>query len=182
MSRKFLLTGATALALFAVPLMAGPAVAAAPAQQAAAVTTVYYDTSGAPSFRSAINAGAANWNAAVSTVQLRESSSGASLHYTEGNDPQGSYADTDGHGSGTIFIDYSQAQEYDNVRITAHETGHALGLPDHYQGPCSELMSGGGPGPSCHNANPNSTESSKVQSLWANGFRATAGIPSRIYG
>jgi len=180
MSRKFLLSAAAAIALAAVPLTAAPAFAA-PAQQAA-VTVVYYDTSGAPSFRSVINAGAANWNSAVSNVQLRESSSGASLRYTEGNDPQGSYAETDGHGSGTIFIDYSQAQQYNQTRIAAHETGHALGLPDHYTGPCSELMSGGGPGTSCQNANPNSAESSRVQSLWANGFRAAAGIPSRIYG
>jgi len=177
MARKFLVTGAAAMALIAAPLTAGTAVAAP-----AAVTTVYYDTSGAPTFRDVINAGAANWNRAVSNVQLRESSSGASLRYEEGNDPQGSYAETDGHGSGKIFIDYTQANQYDQTRIAAHETGHALGLPDHYQGPCSELMSGGGPGPSCHNSNPDANESAKVQSLWANGFRAAAGIPSRIYG
>jgi len=47
-----------------------------------------------------------------------------------------------------------------------------LGLPDHYSGPCSELMSGGGPGPSCTNPYPDSTERSKVNQLWANGFAA----------
>lgn len=177
MSRKYLLPGAAvALAMIATPLTAAPAMAAP-----AAATVVYYDTSDAPTFRAVINAGAANWNAAVSNVKLQESSSGASLHYTEGNDPQGSYAQTDGHGSGTIFIDYAQAEEYNQTRIAAHETGHALGLPDHYEGPCSELMSGGGPGPSCTNANPNSTEASQVQSLWANGFRAAAAQQTRIY-
>jgi snapalysin len=89
-------------------------------------------------------------------------------YYTEGNDSRGSYASTDGHGSGYIFLDYAQAQQYDPTRITAH----VLGLPDHYSGPCSELMSGGGPGPSCTNAYPDATERSKVNNLWANGIAA----------
>ena len=92
------------------------------------------------------------------------------FYYTEGNDSRGSYASTDGHGSGYIFLDYAQAQQYDPLRITAHETGHVLGLPDHYSGPCSELMSGGGPGPSCTNPNPDANERSRVNQLWANGF------------
>ncbi|MBB1155554.1 MULTISPECIES: snapalysin family zinc-dependent metalloprotease [Amycolatopsis] len=180
MSRKFVLSGAVALALAAAPLSGAVAVAA-PAPSAVASATVYYSTSGAPSFRAAINAGAANWNRAVTNVKLVERSSGATLRYVEGNDPRGSYAQTDGHGHGTIFIDYTQARQYDNTRITAHETGHALGLPDHYSGPCSELMSGGGPGPSCHNANPNSQEASRVQRLWANGLSAVSGPQQRIY-
>ena len=74
--------------------------------------------------------------------------------------------------SAYILIDYDQATQYDPLRIVAHETGHDLGLPDHYSGPCSELMSGGGPGPSCTNPYPNSTESNQVDALWANGFAA----------
>ncbi|MFJ8911672.1 snapalysin family zinc-dependent metalloprotease [Amycolatopsis sp. NPDC102389] len=181
MARKFFVSAAVSLALVAVPVTAGQATAAVqPAQKAAAATTVYYDASGAPSFRAAIQAGVANWNNSVSNVKLQESSSGATLRYTEGNDPSGSYAETDGHGRGTIFIDYTQAQQYNQTRIAAHETGHALGLPDNYQGPCSELMSGGGPGPSCTNATPNAQEVSRVNSLWANGLLA-AGAIQRIY-
>ncbi|MGY1435755.1 snapalysin [Streptomyces reniochalinae] len=130
--------------------------------------TVKYDASGAPSFRSQIANSAAVWNSAVQNVQLAEGS-GASFDYREGDDPRGSYASTDGHGSGYIFLDYAQNQQYDSNRVVAHETGHVLGLPDHYEGPCDELMSGGGPGPSCTNDQPNATERAQVEQLWANG-------------
>ncbi|AHH98909.1 snapalysin family zinc-dependent metalloprotease [Kutzneria viridogrisea] len=179
MSLRTLAIGAASVALLATPLLAPTAVAATDSS-ALRTTTVYYDTSGAPTFRDAIRAGAANWNAAVRNVQLKESSSGATLRYTEGNDSRGSYANTNGHGRGTIFIDYTQAKQYDKVRITAHETGHALGLPDHYSGPCSELMSGGGPGTSCHNSRPNSAEAARVEQNWANGLTVDY-APSRIY-
>ncbi|MEV6547799.1 snapalysin [Streptomyces sp. NPDC051597] len=136
----------------------------------AASVTVYYSTRNAPSFRSQISQSAQIWNSSVQNVRLAESSSGADFSYYEGNDPQGSYASTDGHGGGYIFLDYQQNQQYYSVRVVAHETGHVLGLPDHYSGPCSELMSGGGPGTSCRNAYPNSTERSRVNSLWRNGL------------
>jgi len=132
-----------------------------------AVTVTY--AVDAPTFASQISSSTQIWNSSVSNVKLVEGSN-YDFYYTEGNDSRGSYASTDGHGSGYIFIDYAQSEQYDKTRIVAHETGHVLGLPDHYSGPCSELMSGGGPGPSCTNAYPNSTESSKVNSLWANGF------------
>ncbi|MFI1767889.1 snapalysin [Streptomyces sp. NPDC020800] len=132
--------------------------------------TVSYDASQAPSFRSQIASAASIWNSSVSNVKLQASSGGADFAYYEGSDPQGSYASTDGHGSGYIFLDYAQNQEYDSVRVAAHETGHVLGLPDHYSGPCSELMSGGGPGPSCTNRYPNAAERARVNQLWANGL------------
>ncbi|MET9359801.1 snapalysin [Streptomyces sp. NPDC006632] len=137
----------------------------------AASVTVYYSTANAPSFRSQISQAAQIWNSSVQNVRLAESGSGADFQYYEGNDTQnGSYASTDGHGNGYIFLDYTQNQQYYSVRVVAHETGHVLGLPDHYSGPCTELMSGGGPGTSCRNAYPNSTEKSRVNSLWRNGL------------
>ncbi|WP_020671014.1 snapalysin family zinc-dependent metalloprotease [Amycolatopsis nigrescens] len=178
MSIKTFMSGAVGVAMLATPMLAGTALAAPAAPQAEPAimaATVYYDASGAPTFRDAIAAGLSNWNNAVNNVKFEENAGSATLRYTEGNDPRGSYAQTDGHGNGTIFIDYTQAQQYDQTRIAAHESGHALGLPDHYEGPCSELMSGGGPGPSCTNANPNAEERSRVESLWANGLARTAG-------
>ncbi len=135
----------------------------------AAAVTVVYNASAAPTFSAQIARSAQIWNSSVSNVQL-QSGSGADFTYREGNDSRGSYASTDGHGSGYIFLDYAQNQQYDSTRVTAHETGHVLGLPDHYSGPCSELMSGGGPGTSCTNPNPDATERSRVDQLWANGL------------
>ncbi|WP_328996585.1 snapalysin [Kribbella sp. NBC_01245] len=138
----------------------------------AAVTVRYRNN--APTFSTQIARSTQIWNSSVTNVRLVQSTSGYDFYYTEGNDPRGSYASTNGHGRGYIFLDYRQAQVYDPTRITSHETGHVLGLPDHYSGPCSELMSGGGPGPSCTNAYPNSNERSRVNRLWANGFAPTS--------
>ncbi|MDU0304122.1 snapalysin [Streptomyces sp. PAL114] len=136
----------------------------------AAAVTVVYNASQAPTFATQIARSAQIWNSSVSNVRLQSGTSGADFSYREGNDSRGSYASTDGHGRGYVFLDYAQNQTYDSTRVTTHETGHVLGLPDNYSGPCSELMSGGGPGPSCTNAIPNSAERSRVDQLWANGF------------
>ncbi|MFI1395057.1 snapalysin [Streptomyces sp. NPDC020681] len=141
------------------------------ANPGAQAVTVVYSTSNAPSFRSQIAQSTSIWNSSVSNVKLQEGS-GADFSYREGNDPRGSYASTDGHGRGYIFLDYRQNQQYNSTRVTAHETGHVLGLPDHYSGPCSELMSGGGPGTSCQNATPDANERARVNQLWANGLAA----------
>ncbi|MEJ8637339.1 snapalysin [Streptomyces sp. NPDC006475] len=141
------------------------------ANPGAQAVTVVYSASSAPTFRSQISRSTQIWNSSVANVRLQEGSS-PDFQYYEGNDSRGSYASTDGHGRGYIFLDYRQNQQYNSTRVTAHETGHVLGLPDHYSGPCSELMSGGGPGTSCQNANPNAAERARVNALWANGLAA----------
>ncbi|CAN7335773.1 snapalysin family zinc-dependent metalloprotease [Knoellia sp. LjRoot47] len=136
-------------------------------QNRTAAYVIYYDDSQAPSFDSLIDQNAAIWNARVSNVQLveRDGAAGA-LKYYEGNDSRGSYYYGSGNGDGYVFMDYSQANTYAPLRIVTHETGHALGLPDRYTQPCSKLMSGGGPGPSCTNPYPDSVEASEVNTLW----------------
>ncbi|MFR9798133.1 snapalysin [Streptomyces sp. MS06] len=133
--------------------------------------TVVYDASNAPSFSAEIARSAQIWNSSVSNVRLVQGYN-ADFAYYEGNDSRGSYASTDGHGRGYIFLDYRQNQQYDSTRVAAHETGHVLGLPDDYSGPCSELMSGGGPGPSCTNPYPDANERASVNRMWAYGFTA----------
>ncbi|MFE2520853.1 snapalysin [Streptomyces mirabilis] len=145
------------------------------AQPNAQAVTVYYNASQAPSFRSQISSAASIWNSSESNVKLQEASSGADFSYREGNDPRGSYASTNGHGSGYVFLDYTQSQQYDSVRVVTHETGHVLGLPDDYSGTCSELMSGGSAGPSCTNRYPNATERASVDQLWATGLAQSPG-------
>ncbi|MFD3411131.1 snapalysin [Streptomyces cyaneofuscatus] len=137
----------------------------------ALAVTVTYSAASAPSFRTQIANSTRIWNSSVSNVRLQEGSN-ADFTYREGNDPRGSYASTNGHGRGFIFLDYRQNQQYNSTRVTTHETGHVLGLPDTYRGPCSQLMSGGGPGPSCTNAQPDANERARVNYLWQNGFAA----------
>lgn len=156
-----------ALAAQGGELRTGPQAAAEDA------ATVYYDASQAPSFASEIRQSASIWNSSVSNVRLVEGSP-ASLEYYEGNDSRGSYAYSDGRGNGYVFLDYAQNEVYDSLRVTTHETGHVLGLPDNYSGPCSELMSGGGPGPSCTNPYPNGTESAQVDAIWSGAFAQSA--------
>ncbi|MEO3975823.1 snapalysin [Streptomyces sp. CAU 1734] len=141
------------------------------ANPGARVVTVNYSTANAPTFRAQIARSTQIWNSSVTNVRLQEGAN-PSFRYYEGNDARGSYASTDGHGRGYIFLDYRQNQQYNSYRVTSHETGHVLGLPDNYRGPCSELMSGGGPGTSCTNAVPNAAERSRVNYLWANGLAA----------
>ncbi|MFF0427256.1 snapalysin [Streptomyces sp. NPDC004520] len=143
----------------------------------ATAVTVVYSTADAPSFRTQIARSAQIWNSSVANVRLVEGAN-PDFAYYEGNDSRGSYASTDGHGSGYIFLDYRQNQQYNSTRVTAHETGHVLGLPDHYSGPCSELMSGGGPGTSCQNAQPNAQERSRVDQLWRYGLASAFKSPA----
>ncbi|AXK34767.1 snapalysin [Streptomyces armeniacus] len=151
----------------AIQKIAAKKQAAKPGIQAVTIT---YNDSAAPRYQGQISQSTQIWNSSVNNVKLQETAGSGDFSYREGNSPRGSYAQTDGRGHGYVFIDYRQSQQYNSLRIVSHETGHILGLPDHYQGPCSELMSGGGPGPSCTNARPNPQESARVDQLWRYGL------------
>lgn len=175
-----IVAGALAAAVpFGVQLVAGTVADAAPTAAPTAVTTLYYDSSGAPDYLAQIDQAAANWNKSVDDVKLASGGS-ATIVFHETHDGSGSYTQTDGHGHGDVYIDAQQvAQGFDPTRIAAHEIGHNLGLPDDYTGPCSELMSGHGPGTSCTNALPDANEIAQVEQNWANGFRAGRAGTSR---
>ncbi|MBA8924879.1 snapalysin [Kutzneria viridogrisea] len=173
--------GRVVLGLAAVLLpLAGAQVFTATAAEAATTqaVTLYYDSSDAPDYQSQADQAAANWNGVVHNVQLSSGGSATILiHEVTGG---GSYTQTDGHGHGDIYIDVQQVNEgNDPTRILAHEMGHNLGLPDHYEGPCSEIMSGHGPGTSCKNAMPNAQEAAQVDQNFANGF--TPALASHLY-
>lgn len=169
-----------------IPAMLGVASGAAsahPVQKApAAVVTLTYDASQAGQWQSALTQGAANWNAALHNVQLEPASSPSSADFV--------YVATSGWPETTLGpiypggsrgeVDLGQEavdEGYDMTRIAAHETGHIFGLPDDYTGPCSELMSGHGPGTSCTNAKPSAAEAEQVDENYADG--AVAMSPKR---
>ncbi len=77
-------------------------------------------------------------------------------------------------GSGTVYIGRQAVnQGYDTVRISSHELGHILGLPDRKPGPCSSLMSGSSAGVSCTNPYPNAAEKAEVEENFSASVRAS---------
>jgi snapalysin len=172
-----------------IPAMLGVASGAAsahPAPKAArAVVTLTYDASRAGQWASAITQGAQNWNAALHNVQLKPASSPSSANFvyvaTSGW-PQTTLGPIVPGGSrGEVDLGQEAVDEgYDMTRIAAHETGHIFGLLDDYSGPCSELMSGHGPGTSCTNALPSAAEAAQVDENYADGAAAMAPKQQRI--
>ncbi|MGW2858918.1 snapalysin family zinc-dependent metalloprotease [Streptomyces sp. NPDC001205] len=142
----------------------------------AAVVTLTYDASAAGPWSDSIAQAVRNWNDAVHNVRLEPAGSSGSADYvyeaTSGW-PEATLGPIFPGGYGDVQLGQQAVNEgYDATRITAHETGHILGLPDDYSGPCSELMSGHGPGTSCTNAKPDAAEAAQVDSYYAAGLAA----------
>ncbi|MET9534719.1 snapalysin family zinc-dependent metalloprotease [Streptomyces sp. NPDC006649] len=172
-----------------IPAMLGVTSGAASAHPApkatAAVVTLTYDASRAGQWAGALAQGAKNWNASVHNVQLKPASSPSSANFvyvaTSGW-PQTTLGPiVPGGNRGQVQLGQEAVDEgYDMTRIAAHETGHILGLPDDYSGPCSELMSGHGPGTSCTNAKPSAAEVAQVDRNYAQGAAAVSPKQHRI--
>jgi snapalysin len=181
MIRARVVGGVLGAAVFVGALVAGSGgvASAAPAGAAASpasVITLTYDASRASSWSAAITQGVANWNAAVHNVKLVPASSfsSADFVYVATNGwPQTTLGPIFPGDRGEVQLGQEAVTEgYDKTRIAAHETGHIFGLLDHYSGPCSELMSGHGPGTSCKNAKPDAAEAAQVDANYANGAAA----------
>ncbi|WP_329037975.1 snapalysin family zinc-dependent metalloprotease [Streptomyces sp. NBC_01725] len=173
------LTGALAAALaVTASLLGGQAVAAptAEADGALAARVVTYDASGSAEFRSAVDRGAAIWNESVDAVELRPVASGQSANIRVLADNGWPRALTTSLGNGTVWIGRQAVIEgHNTIRISSHELGHILGLPDRKPGPCTSLMSGSSAGTSCTNAYPNAAEKAEVEGYFGGRFAPKAG-------
>ncbi|MGW8065212.1 snapalysin family zinc-dependent metalloprotease [Streptomyces ziwulingensis] len=174
--------GLAATLLLSLPLLSGQAVAAGPsggaAPSAAAARVYTYDASGSAEFRSAVDRGAAIWNASVDNVELRPAASGQRANIRVLADNGWPRALPGSLGNGTVYIGRQAVnQGYDTVRISSHELGHILGLPDRKPGPCSSLMSGSTAGVSCTNPYPNAAEKAEVEDNFSTAYLTRAAAP-----
>ncbi|NEE14382.1 snapalysin family zinc-dependent metalloprotease [Streptomyces sp. SID7499] len=162
-----LLTGGVAAAcLMSLSLTGGQIAAAAPHASDAplAARVVTYDASGSAEFKSAVDRGAAIWNESVDAVELRPVATGQRANIRVLADNGWPRALPTTLGNGTVYIGRQAVdQGYNTIRISAHELGHILGLPDRKPGPCSSLMSGSSAGTSCTNPYPNAAEKAEVE-------------------
>ena len=158
-----------------VPAMLGTTADVASARSAPhappAVVTLTYDAGDAGQWAGPIKQAVQNWNDALHNVRLEPASTPGSADYVyeaSSGWPQTTKGPIFPGGSGDVQLGRQAVDEgYDATRIAAHETGHILGLPDDYSGPCSEIMSGHGPGTSCTNAKPNAAEAAQVDKNYA---------------
>jgi snapalysin len=177
-------------ALFATTAMTAALVAGTAPQAAAdvhaAVVTITYSDARAGEFVNAVAQGVAIWNASVTNVRIVKAAAGQRADVQVIADdgwPRATLGPVRPGGSGTVWMGRQAVdQGYSVVRIASHEFGHILGLPDRKPGPCTSLMSGSSAGVSCTNPNPNLTERSRVQSLYAGSLAPSADTGKVVVG
>ncbi|GAB2871194.1 snapalysin family zinc-dependent metalloprotease [Streptomyces deserti] len=158
--------GAAAVVALTLPLTGGPAVAApsGTADRVPAPRVLTYDASASAEFKAAVDRGAAIWNESVDTVELRPVAAGQRAHIRVLADNGWPRALPTSLGSGIVYMGRQAVnQGYDALRISSHELGHILGLPDRKPGPCSSLMSGSSAGVACKNPYPDAAEKAEVE-------------------
>ena len=150
--------------------------AASAAPSTAAVRILYYDASGAGEFVNVVHQGAANWNATSPTSGSSAGPPAARATSVLCVDNGWPRAYVNSLGNGNFYMGRQAVnQGYYPPRISTHEFGHLLGLPDRRTGLCADLMSGSSAPISCTNALPNSTERARVNSLFATQAAVPAG-------
>ncbi|GGX57776.1 snapalysin family zinc-dependent metalloprotease [Streptomyces fructofermentans] len=177
-------TGVAAVLAVTFPLLGGQAAAApsADADRTLAARVVTYDASGAAEFKSAVDRGAAIWNESVDAVELRPVAAGQRANIRVLADNGWPRALPTTLGNGTVYIGRQAVdQGYNTVRISSHELGHILGLPDRKPGPCSSLMSGSSAGTACTNPYPNAAEKAEVEADFGGGLaRLVPNVPRDV--
>ncbi len=162
-----------ALGVLGGPLL-GSTAASASAAPSLDAYTVCYNAASAGDFVGTADEAAGIWNERLVNAQLSGCGNDVMIYEIYGG---GSYAQVFGLGQGEIYIDYEQAQQYNPVRIMAHELGHILGLPDNYNGDCGILMSGHSAGTACTNPIPSAGEVAEVDG----NFGVSGTAPARTY-
>ncbi|GGZ78300.1 snapalysin family zinc-dependent metalloprotease [Streptomyces bluensis] len=175
------LTGGLAAALVvSLSLTGAQAVAATPdAKDAPLAARVFtYDASGSAEFKSAVDRGAAIWNESVDAVELRPVAAGQRANIRVLADDGWPRALPTTLGNGTVYIGRQAVNEgHNTIRISSHELGHILGLPDRKPGPCSSLMSGSSAGTTCTNPYPNAAEKAEVEGNFGGALVGRAPAP-----
>ncbi|WP_431042597.1 snapalysin family zinc-dependent metalloprotease [Streptomyces sp. P1-3] len=182
MSVRALVRGFAPTLAVAFALVAGGQATAAPGtgpDRAPAPRVLTYDASASAEFKAAVDRGAAIWNESVDSVELRPATTGQRANIRIIADNGWPRALPTSLGSGTVYIGRQAVnQGYNTVRISSHELGHILGLPDIKPGPCSSLMSGSTAGVSCANPYPDAAEKAEVESNFGGAFSWPAGLPA----
>ncbi|MGW0706107.1 snapalysin family zinc-dependent metalloprotease [Streptomyces sp. NPDC002643] len=171
------------VALTAALTLGGQVYAAAPdsgGQSLAAARVLTYDASSSAEFKAAVDRGAEIWNESVDSVELRPVAAGQRANIRIVADNGWPRAQTASLGNGTVWMGRQAVdQGYNTVRISAHELGHILGLPDRKPGPCTSLMSGSSAGVACVNPYPDAAEKAEVEgNFTALDLRAPATVGS----